>query len=74
MMLTSHQCGVVVLVRSGSDIINIWNRTASNKEVIEKTTEELKKLLGFNNISYKENEAGWKKVQVATKKQQGNII
>jgi hypothetical protein len=49
-------CGAVLSVRYSEDILGVWNRSASDRECIEKIRDTIKKILqlpGHANMEYK---------------------
>eukprot|EP01039_Chlorochromonas_danica_P001172 gene1171-1279_t len=52
-------CGAVVSVRSNEDIISVWNKTADNKEAVEKIRDQIRKFVRLPHtipIEYKRHQ------------------
>jgi Eukaryotic initiation factor 4E len=53
-------CGVVLSVRYSEDILGVWNRTATDREMIDKIRDAIKKVLqlpAHANMEYKPHQA-----------------
>lgn len=53
-------CGAVLSVRYSEDILGVWNRTATDREIIDKIRDSIKKVLqlpAHANMEYKPHQA-----------------
>jgi translation initiation factor 4E len=45
-------CGLVVSIRYSEDILGVWNKTASDRDMIERIHDAIKKVLQLPNFAY----------------------